>query len=85
MELPIPAWFKYRQCEAKPAGDRCYVVTAPQIEPIYMRVRQTESGWQAALAKSADGPDTLTSAPNLSTEHEAWLTAFELLRVGEIV
>lgn len=85
MELPIPSWFKYRQCEAKPAGENCYLVTAPQMEPIYMRIRQTPTGWQASLSKSADGPDHLASAADLPNEREAWATAFELLRVGEIV
>jgi hypothetical protein len=55
------------------------------MEPVFMKIRRTETGWQAALAKSADGPDTYVSAPNLPNEREAWAAAFELLRVGEIV
>ncbi len=85
MELPIPAWFKYRQCEAQAAGENCYRITAPQMEPVYLRIRQTPTGWQASLSQSADGPDSLASAPNLPDEREAWTTAFELLRVGAIV
>jgi hypothetical protein len=85
LDLPIPAWFKYRQCEAKSVDAHCVQVTAPQMEPVFMKIRRTETGWQAALAKSADGPDTYVSAPNLPNEREAWAAAFELLRVGEIV
>ena len=56
MELPIPAWFKYRQGEAKPVGENCYELTAPQMEPAYIRTRRTDVGWQAEVADSADGP-----------------------------
>ncbi len=84
MELPIPAWFKYRQCEAKPAGERAYHVTAPQMTPAFMRVRPAGAAWQAALSDSADGPDVVASRPDLATEHDAWVAAFELYRNAKI-
>jgi hypothetical protein len=83
MELPIPAWFKYRQGEAKPAGDHSYLLTAPLADPTWIRVRIADGAWQAAIANSADGPDLMTSGP-LGDEHDAWLAAFDLYRVVKI-
>ena len=42
MELPIPAWFKYRQGEAKPVNENCFELTAPQMEPAYICIRQVD-------------------------------------------
>ena len=85
MELPIPAWFKYRQCEAKPAGENCYELTAPQMEPAYIRIRRTDRGWQAEVADSADGTALPTSRPDIELERDAWLAAFDLYRVSKVV
>jgi hypothetical protein len=84
MELPIPAWFKYRQGEAKPAGDHSYQLTAPLVDPTWIRTRQKEGAWQAAIADSADGPDLMTTGPIEGTEMDAWHAAFELYRVAKI-
>lgn len=84
MELPIPAWFKWRQCEVKPAGERVYEVTAPQMEPSFIRVRATDLGWQAAVADTADGPELAASRPDIKTEHDAWVAAFELFRNAKV-
>jgi len=84
MELPIPAWFKYRQGEAKPAGENTYEVTAPVIEPAYIRIRRADSGWQAEVADSADGPALLTSRPDLELERDAWHAGFELYRITKV-
>ena len=84
MELPIPAWFKYRQGEAEPAGDHSYLLTAPLVDPTWIRIRLSDGKWQAAIADSADGPDAVTSAPIDGDEREAWQAAFELYRVAKI-
>ena len=84
MDLPIPSWFKYRQGEATPAGENCYQLTAPQIEPAFIRIRRMDGGWQASVATSADGPDLLTTRADLTNERDAWLAAFELYRIAEI-
>lgn len=83
-ELPIPAWFKYRQGEAKPHGENCYQLTAPVIEPAYIRVKKTENGWQASVADSPDGPD-LATQQDLEHMNAAWTAAFELYRVTKVI
>ena len=83
MELPIPAWFKYRQGEAKPAGDHTYQLTAPLVDPTWIRIRPHDGAWQAAIASAADGPDLMASG-TVPTEHDAWEEAFEMYRVVKI-
>jgi hypothetical protein len=85
MELPVPAWFKYRQGEAKAAGENTYELTAPVIEPAYIRIRTSDHGWQAEVADSADGPALLTSRSDIEFERDAWLAAFDLYRVTKII
>lgn len=84
MELPIPAWFKWRQCEAKASGERVYQITAPQMEPSYIRVRSVNGGWQASVADTADGLDVVASRPDIANEHDAWVAAFELFRNAKV-
>jgi len=69
---------------AEPAGERVYEVTAPQMEPSFIRVRQVTGGWQASVADAADGPDLVASRADLMTEHDAWATAFELYRNAKV-
>jgi hypothetical protein len=85
MDLPIPAWFKYRQGEAKPAGENCYELTAPVIEPAYIRIRKNDAGWQAEVAGSAEGAALMTSRPDIELERDAWQAAFELYRVIKVI
>jgi hypothetical protein len=84
MELPIPAWFKYRQGQASPSGDNSYQLTAPLVDPAWIRVRQQDSAWVAALADSADGPDVIATDPKYATAADAWGAAFELYRSAKI-
>ena len=84
MDLPIPAWFKYRQGEAKPAGENSYLLTAPLVDPTWIRIRVVDGAWQAAIADKADGSDVAVNAPIQGDEHDAWLAAFELYRVLKI-
>ena len=84
MEPIIPAWFKYRQGEAKPAGTNSYLLTAPLVDPTWIRVRLVDGKWQAAIAGSADGPDTVVSEPKYASEPDAWAAAFELYRIAKI-
>ena len=85
MELQQPAWFKYRQGKAEPAGDHCYQLTAPLQDPAHIRVRTADGKWQAAVADSADGPDVRATDPVFPTERDAWAAAFELYRVEKLV
>ncbi len=84
MELPIPAWFKYRQGEAKPAGEQSYLLTAPLVDPTWIRVRVVDGAWQAAIADAVDGPDVRNTGPLEGDETDAWEAAFELYRVSKI-
>jgi hypothetical protein len=84
MEIPIPSWFKYRQGKAEPAGDNCYKLSAPVSEPAFIRIREINGKWQAAVAEKADGPDLQATEPTLANAHDAWLAAFELYRTVRI-
>jgi hypothetical protein len=84
MELQLPAWFKYRQGEAHPAGNNCYKLTAPVSEDAFIRIRQQDGKWLAELASTADGPDLSATEPKFDTEIEAWRAAFELYRARVI-
>lgn len=84
-DLPIPAWFKYRQCEAKPVGENCFEVTAPQMEPAYIRIRQVDGQWEAAVADAADAPDRAVGRTRFENERDAWQAAFELYRVTKVI
>ena len=85
MELQLPAWFKYRQGQAEPAGENCYKLTAPLQDPAFIRIRRVDGKWQAALADTADGPDVSATELVLETERDAWAAAFELYRVVKLV
>ncbi len=80
MELQLPAWFKYRQGKAEPAGDNCYKLTAPVIDEGFIKIRPVNGQWEAALADSADGPDVAATEPVFASEAEAWKAAFEMFR-----
>ena len=80
MELPLPAWFKYRQGVAEPAGDNCYKLTAPVSDTAFIRVRQHDGAWQAVIAAAPDGPELGASEPNLADEAAAWRAAFDLYK-----
>ena len=80
MELPIPAWFKYRQGEAVPAGSNCYKLTAPLSEDAYIYVRNQDGKWQAVLKAAPNGPDVEATEPKFESEADAWRAAFELYR-----
>jgi hypothetical protein len=84
MELPIPSWFKYRQGTAEPAGDNCYRLSAPVSDPAFIRIREINGKWQAAVAGSVDGPDLQATNAALANPHDAWLAAFELYRTVRI-
>jgi hypothetical protein len=84
MDLPIPAWFKYRQGEAKPAGDHSYQLTAPLVDPTWIRIKQVDGDWKATLADSADGPDQVSTGAISGGEQDAWAAAFELYRISKI-
>ena len=84
MDLQVPSWLKYRQGELEPAGERCYKVSAPVSDPAYIRVRQRDGQWQAAVADAADGPDLRATEPVFPRESDAWSAAFELYRSARI-
>jgi hypothetical protein len=84
MEIPIPAWFKYRQGKAEPAGENCYKLSAPVSDPAFIRIRPVNGKWQATVADTADGPDLQATAPTIDKAHDAWLAAFELYRTVRI-
>jgi hypothetical protein len=80
MELQLPAWFKYRQGKAEPAGDDCFQLTAPQIAAAFIRIRANGGKWQAAVSDSADGPDIRVTDFTWDMPRDAWAAAFELYR-----
>jgi len=84
MELSIPAWFKYRQGVAEPAGDRCYKLTAPLADEVYIRIREKDGTWQAAISEAADGLDLRSTEFNFASERDAWTAAFDLYRVEKL-
>jgi hypothetical protein len=84
MELQLPSWFKYRQGAAEPAGRHCYKLTAPLADEAFIRINAKDGRWQAALANSADGPDTRATEPVFDREVDAWNAAFELYRSEKI-
>lgn len=84
MDLSIPSWFKYRQGEAKPAGDHCYLLTAPLVDPTHIKVRSVNGHWQAAVSVAPDGPDEAVTEPKFANEVDAWSAAFELYRTLRI-
>jgi hypothetical protein len=83
-ELPIPAWFKYRQGKAEPAGEYCFKLTAPVKEDAFIKVRPLDGRWEAVLLAGAEGPERLTSGPRFASEHDAWCAAFEMYRAAMI-
>lgn len=85
MEIPVPAWFKYRQGVAEPAGENCYKLSAPVSEPAFIRVRQIYGKWQAAVAESAEGSDLRATGPIFDRANDAWIAAFELYRTFRIM
>jgi hypothetical protein len=85
MEIPIPAWFKYRQGVVEAAGENTFKVSAPVSEPAVIRIRQVYGKWQAAIADSVGGPDLRATEPEFSRPIDAWNAAFELYRTLRIM
>ena len=83
-ELPLPAWFKYRQGKAEPAGDNCFRLSAPVSETGYIKVRPVGDAWEAGVADATDGPDVAATGPRFANEADAWKAAFELFRSVKI-
>jgi hypothetical protein len=82
----LPFWFKQRQCKAEPAGDNVLRVSGPNLGEAYLYLSRAETGrWRAGLRQTADGPDVITTAPEIETPREAWDAAFELYREQMIV
>jgi hypothetical protein len=84
MELQLPAWFKYRQGEAAPAGDKCFKLTAPVSAEAYIRTRQQDEKWLAEIASAPDAPAIAATEPKFQDEADAWRAAFELYRATVI-
>jgi hypothetical protein len=81
MQPILPFWFPLRQGKAEPVGEDCYRLTAPNLPPAFIQIRQAEnSRWAASVRLGQDGPDLASTAPEFSTQNEAWAAAFELYR-----
>jgi hypothetical protein len=84
VESLVPAWFKYRQGEASPAGHNCYKLAAPLSDDAYICVREQDGKWLAAVKATPDGPDIHATEPKFEAEADAWRAAFELYRATVI-
>jgi hypothetical protein len=86
MEPILPAWFKFRQAKADPAGTDTYRLTAPNLHEAFISIREADPGrWSAALRLAADGPDVAVNGPEFTTRNDAWDAAFELYRTRVVV
>jgi hypothetical protein len=81
MELDIPSWFRYRQGKAEKAADNCFKLTAPLLDPYYIRVRQNDQGrWIPSIANAPEGEDSMADSAGFDSLRDAWRAAFELYR-----
>jgi hypothetical protein len=87
MQAPTPPfWFKQRQCKYEPVGENLLRITGPNLGEAFIRIQRADNGrWQAAIRRTADGPDGAVTEPYIPGEREAWDAAFELYRENVIV
>jgi hypothetical protein len=63
MAPTLPTWFKYRQGKAEPLDERSCRVSAPNLPPAVLAVRQDPSGrWAAVLRLDGEPTDHAASA-----------------------
>jgi hypothetical protein len=81
MSTPIiPFWFKQRQCNAEPVGDRMLKLTGPNLAEAFIYIEPIDGRWRVGLRKTADGADVLTAETDKPSAQAAWDAAFELYR-----
>jgi hypothetical protein len=82
----LPYWFKQRQGKTEPAANGVFKLTAPQLEPAWITIRQAQNGlWSGHLLADASGPDISSTPPLYDTIYDAWNAAFELQRIHLVV
>lgn len=81
-----PFWFNQRQGKMEPAADDTIQLTAPNLKPAFISVRQTDGGqWTATLRLEAGGEPVAVSGEEYASPEEAWAAAFELYRNALVV
>jgi hypothetical protein len=81
MEPILPSWFKYRQGKAEKIDDHAYRLSAPNLGPAVIAIRQGDNGrWAAVLRPDGEAAELAATEAEFERPGEAWEAAFELMR-----
>ena len=85
MAVTTPFWFKQRQGVLTEAGPDLVKVSGPNLKEAFLGIRKGESGWSAFMRQAADGPDSISTLPEIKNSYDAWEVAFEMYRNLDVI
>jgi hypothetical protein len=86
MSIVTPFWFAQRQGKVEPKGTDAYELSAPNLKPAIIQIRQGPTGrWAGILRAVNDGPEMVATEDLFERPEQAWEAAFELFRLHHVV